>query len=66
MNKILKLEKIINNLTDEEYREFKKRFLEIDWKKWDQQIEKDAQSGKLDFLIHEVHRSKKEDRLKIL
>ncbi|MBN2328547.1 MAG: hypothetical protein JXR73_15500 [Candidatus Omnitrophica bacterium] len=59
MNKVTELEKAVNELSEQEYREFRQRFLERDWEKWDQQIEADSKSGKLDFLMQEALDAKK-------
>jgi len=53
-------------LSDEEYREFRRRFLESDWEKWDNQIEEDAKAGKLDFLPKEAREAKKGGHLRDL
>ncbi len=37
-----------------EYAELRKWFSEVDWERWDQQIEADSEAGKLDFLITEA------------
>ncbi|MDX9755686.1 MAG: hypothetical protein RBU29_17100, partial [bacterium] len=47
MSKVAELEKAIQELTDAEYQEFRRKFLESDWKRWDQEIEADSQAGRL-------------------
>ena len=37
---------------------FRQWFLEEDWKRWDEEIEEDSKSGKLDFLIREAREAK--------
>ena len=37
-----------------EYIRLRQWFSDKDWKKWDQQIEIDSESGKLDFLLKEA------------
>jgi len=59
MSRVTDIEKAVNELTAQEYSEFRQLFLERDWKKWDQQIEADSQSGKLDFLIQEAMEAQK-------
>ncbi len=44
----------INGLTPEEYTDLKQWFLERDWRRWERQLERDAESGKLDFLFEEA------------
>lgn len=39
-------------------------FLEQDWQKWDQEIEEDAEAGKLDFLIEEALEEKDKNQLR--
>lgn len=58
MNRVAEIEKAVNELSQEEYAEFRQRFLERDWKRWDHQLEQDAASGNLDFLIQEAMNDK--------
>ena len=41
-----------------DYLQFRQWFNELDWAKWDRQIEADSESGKLDFLIAEARKEK--------
>jgi hypothetical protein len=66
MTRIEEVERAIASLSDEEYREFRRRFLERDWEKWDKQIEEDAEAGKLDFLVKEAREAKKGGHLRDL
>ncbi|MBI2876124.1 MAG: hypothetical protein HYY20_04515 [Candidatus Tectomicrobia bacterium] len=66
MTKLEELEMAIDSLSDEEYREFRRWFLERDWEKWDRQIEEDSKAGKLDFLVKEALEAKKSGRIKDL
>ncbi len=66
MTKLEELEVAIASLSDEEYREFRGWFLERDWEKWDGQIEKDSNGGKLDFLVKEARDAKQGGHLKDL
>jgi len=63
MRKLEELEMAIASLSEEEYREFRRWFLEKDWEKWDRQIEEDSKAGQLDFLVNEA---KKRGHLKDL
>ncbi len=45
-------------LPETEYVELRQWFIELDWKKWDRQIEADSKDGKLDFLISDAFDSK--------
>jgi hypothetical protein len=64
MTKIEELELSIETLPENDYRSFRRWFLARDWKKWDEQIEKDSEKGKLDFLIQEAQMAKAKNRLK--
>jgi len=66
MARLEELEKTITNLPDEEYRQFRRWFLERDWERWDRQIIEDARAGKLDFLVKEALDAKKENKLRDL
>ena len=41
-------------------------FNELYWERWDSQLEEDAESGKLDFLIAEARQAKQEGTLQDL
>ncbi len=66
MSKINAIRKAIEALSEEEYAQLRQWFYERDWKKWDQEIEKDSKSGKLDFLIREAFDEKRCGKLKDL
>lgn len=66
MTKVEELERAVTSLTAEEYKEFRRWFLESDWAKWDAQIEEDSRAGKLDFLVREAFEAKKEEKLQEL
>jgi hypothetical protein len=66
MLKVDELKTAIEALPEEEYAELRQWFSEKDWQKWDEQIENDSQSGKLDFLIKEAFEQKKQGKLKDL
>ena len=56
----------IESLSEEEYARLREWFAERDWEKWDNQIEEDSESGKLDFLIEEASDEKEKGKLKEL
>ena len=56
----------IESLPEEEFSELREWFSEKDWEKWDRQIEKDSESGKLDFLVEEALEEKRAGKLKDL
>jgi hypothetical protein len=66
MSKISAIRKAIETLPEEEYIQLRQWFLDRDWKKWDQEIEKDSKSGRLDFLIEEAFDQKRQGKLKDL
>jgi hypothetical protein len=66
MSKINAIRQAIETLSEEEYAQLRQWFSERDWKKWDQEIEKDSKSGKLDFLFGEAFDQKRQGKLKDL
>lgn len=66
MSKINTIRKAIETLSEDEYVELRQWFAERDWKKWDQEIEKDSKAGKLDFLVREAFDNKRQGKLKDL
>ena len=66
MTKIEELEMAVTLLPEEEYSQFRRWFLDRDWEKWDREIEADAGSGKLAFLVQEAAEAKKNNQLKDL
>ena len=56
----------ITSLPPEQYVQLRDWFSERDWEQWDRQIEADAKSGKLDFLIHEALAEKAKGNLREL
>ena len=66
MTRLEEIEVAVEALPEKEYSQFRQWFLERDWRKWDQQIESDSASGKLDFLIREAHEAKIAGKLRSL
>jgi len=66
MSKINAIRQAIETLSEEEYVQLRRWFSERDWKRWDQEIQEDSESGKLDFLIGEAFNEKRHDKLKDL
>ena len=64
MSKLQKLQAEIESLSQEEYGRLRQWFLERDWNRWDKEIETDALSGKLDFLVKEALEEKSQGGLK--
>lgn len=64
MTRIEQLKADITSLSETEYAQFRRWFLEHDWNHWDREIEADAKSGKLDFLLQEATEAKQNDQLR--
>lgn len=54
MTNLERIQAEIETLSHKDYLRLKKWLNERDWDEWDQQIEADGNSGKLDFLVNEV------------
>ena len=59
MSSITKIQQAILSLPEADYLQLRHWLNALDWEKWDQQIEEDSESGKLDFLIDEASEAKK-------
>ena len=66
MSKVDELKSAIAALPENEFVELRQWFSEKDWQNWDEQIEADSKSGKLDFLIKEANDQKRSGKLKDL
>ena len=66
MTKIAEIQQAIIDLPESDYLELRQWFNNLDWTKWDRQIEADSRAGKLDFLISEALDEKEKGRLKDL
>lgn len=66
MTRLEEIEMAIESLSEKEYREFRRWFLERDWAKWDQEIEADSAAGRLDFLRREAEEAKAKGTLQNL
>lgn len=56
----------IEALSEEEFVRLREWFAEKDWQRWDVQLERDAEAGRLDFLLEEAAAAKAQDRLRDL
>jgi len=63
MTKLKEIKSAIGALLEKEYSQFRRRFLENDWKKWDQQTEADSKEGRLDFIVGQAERAREKDEL---
>jgi hypothetical protein len=66
MAKLEELERAVDNLPEEEYRRFRRWFMEKDWERWDRQIVEDSRMGRLDFLTKDASDAKKKNGLRDL
>ena len=66
MDKIEEIKSSIESLSKDDLAHLRDWFFERDWEQWDKQIEKDSESGKLDFLVREALEEKKYGKLKEL
>jgi hypothetical protein len=66
MSRVDEIKAEIERLPNEEVTELFRWLSEKDWEHWDQQIEADAQGGKLDFLIREARDEKAKGKLRDL
>ncbi len=66
MSRVEEIQSAIISLPLEEYAYLQQWFFERDWEQWEMEIEQDAASGKLDFLIDEAVAEKAQGRLREL
>jgi len=66
VNRLAELETEVERLSEQDYSEFRRWFLERDWQAWDRQNEADSAAGKLDFLVQEAHDARRSKRLRDL
>ena len=56
MGRVESLQQQIQELSAEEIAELRAWFLELDWKRWDAQLEDDVRAGRLDDLANRALR----------
>lgn len=66
MSKVDEIERAVRELTTEDLREFRRRFLQFDAERWDEQFEEDVMAGKLDRLGDETLGDLREGRTRPL
>jgi hypothetical protein len=54
MDRVEEIEAAISNLSPEDFRRIANWFRERDQSLWDQQLDSDSSSGRLDFLFKEI------------
>lgn len=64
MNKLEELQSEIETLPANQFQQLRNWFADKDWELWDQQIQADADSGKLDFLLDEARAAKSHSTLR--
>ena len=58
MSTVEEIKSAISALSKEDYIHLREWFSEKDWEQWDEEIEGDSASGKLDFLVEEAETEK--------
>ncbi|MDI6768037.1 MAG: hypothetical protein QME52_14550, partial [Bacteroidota bacterium] len=66
MLKVAEIKTAIEELPEKDFVQLRQWVWEKDWRKWDEQIEMDSESGKLDFLIEDALDEKSKGQLKEL
>ena len=64
MDRVEEIEAAIDSLSDAEFRRIARWFRERSAKLWDDQLDSDSASGKLDFLFEEAEGESKEGLLR--
>ena len=63
---ISEIQQAILALPEGDYLELRQWFGELDWEKWDREIEEDSEAGRLDFMVEEALEAKENGALKEL
>jgi hypothetical protein len=66
MENLERIKQEIESLPEHDFIQLRKWLSEKDWKEWDQEIEEDSMSGKLDFLMKEAMEEKTKGKLRII
>ena len=66
MATVKELQQAILNLPEEEYAELLHWLHELDWEKWDRELEEDVRAGRLDALAAEALEAEAKGNLKAL
>lgn len=66
MTTVKEIQAAIQSLSPDDFTYLKKWIMELDWQQWNQEIEVDSDSGKLDFLIDEALTEKAQNKLQEL
>lgn len=60
------LQREIEALPERDYARLRQWFAELDWRRWDRQLEANVAAGKLDFLLEEAQTAKAQGTLQAL
>ncbi|GFZ90758.1 hypothetical protein [Okeania sp. KiyG1] len=63
MTTVKEIQAAIQFLSPDDFTYLRKWMMELDWEQWNQEIEADSDSGKLDFLVNEALIEKAENKL---
>ena len=66
MSGIAEIQEAILALHDNDYAQLRQWFSELDWEKWDREIEEDSGAGRLAFLVEEALEAKENGALREL
>ena len=66
MTEISEIQQAILSLPESDYAKLREWLAEIDWERWDREIEADSKAGRLDFLAAEADEAKKSGTLRDL
>jgi hypothetical protein len=64
MSRVEEIEHAIQELSRDEFAQIAQRVHALEQERWDDELDRDASSGKLDFLIAEAEEDRKQGRLK--
>jgi hypothetical protein len=64
MSRVEEIERAIQELSAEEFARVAQRVHELEQERWDNEMDRDATDGKLDFLITEAEEDRLHGRLK--
>lgn len=63
MSRVEEIERAIQELSPDEFAQIAQRIHDLENERWDKEMDGDAKSGKLDFLIEEAQEDRKHGRL---
>ena len=66
MKTVAEIRQAILELSGADYARFSRWFHELDWERWDAEIEQDSRDGKLDFLVASAAQAKADGTLREL